>query len=213
MERNPTDNLGTSGTSGAGASSLGTGTDSLGVTGQGDGQNATTGAYDGGGVGNTADPLARSLTGGGTPGTSDIGGSRIDQMRGTASEKLGQAREMAGERLGQAKEKATQLKATLADRLEAGANSLRERATATGGTGGAQFAGATAGAGASAGLLDNEQVQRLAVPAADAMQKTADFLRNGDIQETLEEQVRTNPGRTLLIALGVGYLLGKALRR
>jgi hypothetical protein len=56
-------------------------------------------------------------------------------------------------------------------------------------------------------------VQRLAGPAADAMEKTADFLRNGDLRDALEEQVRTNPARTLLIALGVGYLLGKAVRR
>jgi hypothetical protein len=212
MERNPTDNMGTSGTSGSGASNLGAGTDSLGVTGQGESQNATTGAYDAGGVGTSTDPLADSLTGGGTPGTSGAGANRLDQMRSTATDKLGQAREMAGERLGQAKEKATQLKATLADRLEAGANTLRERANTTG-AGGAQLAGATAGTGSAAGILDNEQVQRLAAPAADAMQKTADFLRNGDLQESLEEQVRTNPGRTLLIALGVGYLLGKALRR
>jgi hypothetical protein len=33
------------------------------------------------------------------------------------------------------------------------------------------------------------------------------------MKEMLEEQVRTNPARTLLIALGVGYLLGKAIRR
>ena len=39
------------------------------------------------------------------------------------------------------------------------------------------------------------------------------FLRIGDVKEMLEEQVRTNPARTLLIALGVGYLLGKAIRR
>ena len=45
------------------------------------------------------------------------------------------------------------------------------------------------------------------------MQKTADFLRSGDMRGSIEEQVRTNPGRTLLIALGVGYALGKALRR
>ncbi len=33
-----------------------------------------------------------------------------------------------------------------------------------------------------------------------------------DLKATIENQVRTNPARTLFIAVGVGYLLGKALR-
>jgi hypothetical protein len=55
-------------------------------------------------------------------------------------------------------------------------------------------------------------VQKLASTGADVMQKSAEFLRNGDLRGSIEEQVRTNPGRTLLIAVGVGYALGKMLR-
>jgi len=187
MERNTSDDIGSSGASG-----LGAGTDSLSVTGEGSGQNAVTGAYD--------------SSGSGTGPSADASQGRL----GAAQEKLGQAKDAATEKLGQAREKATALKATLADKLEAGANTLRERAQSTGGT--AQLAGASAN-GATGGLLENEQVQRLAGPAADAMERTADFLRNGDVREALEEQVRTNPGRTLLIALGLGYVLGKTLRR
>ena len=44
------------------------------------------------------------------------------------------------------------------------------------------------------------------------MAGTADWLRNGDLKGDIEHQVKENPGRTLLIALGVGYLLGKAFR-
>jgi hypothetical protein len=190
MERNPTDNLGTSGAA----------TDSL------------AGSEGGAFGGTTSDTNFGAGAGVGTgvgTGASENGGAggRVDQARSTATNALNQAKDMAGERLGQAKEKATQLKATLADRLESGANALRQQAQ------GGQLAGAGADGSAASGLLNNDQVQRLAGPAADAMQRTAQFLREGDIKDALEEQVRTNPARTLLIALGVGYLLGKAVRR
>jgi hypothetical protein len=48
---------------------------------------------------------------------------------------------------------------------------------------------------------------------ARGMQKSADWLRNGDLKADIEQQVARESGRTLLIALGVGYLLGKAFRR
>jgi uncharacterized protein YecE (DUF72 family) len=65
----------------------------------------------------------------------------------------------------------------------------RERAQP--GTGTAQLAGATAGAnGATGGLLDNEQVQRFAGPAADAMERTADFLFLRYIGHPIMEQNR-----------------------
>jgi ElaB/YqjD/DUF883 family membrane-anchored ribosome-binding protein len=202
MERNPTDNLGTSGagTGSAGSSvnstdNLGTGTDALSLGGSDASYGGTSGFAD------TASD--RNVGSTGTTGSTS-GGSGV-------ADRLHQARDMAGERLGQAKEKATQLKSSLADRLEAGASSLRQQSQSSA-QGGQQLAAAGAG-GSSAGLLQNDQIQRLAGPAADAMDRTADFLRNGDVKEMLEEQVRTNPARTLLIALGVGYLLGKAIRR
>ena len=206
MERNPNDSLsgglgantgsgvgsGLSGGTGSG-SALGAGTDSISVTGTGLGQNASTGGY-GGGEGNLADV--------------NVGGQPAG-LREKAGEKLGQAREMASERLGQVKEKASNLSATLADKLEARANSLRSQSNQ--GVSGQQFAGVDGTT--TTGTQSNAQLQKLSGTAADAMQKTADFLRNGDLAGSLENQVRTNPGRTLLIALGVGYALGKARRR
>ena len=209
MERNPTDNLGTSGT---GASNLGTGG---GSTDLGTSDTLSNSGSDLGGYGASSDFASTSSDMNTGPSSGGAGAAtgvadRVDQARSTATNALNNAREMAGERLGQAKEKATQLKATLADKLEAGASSLRQQAQSGGGQ---QFAAAGANGGTASGLMSNDQIQRLAGPAADAMERTADFLRNGDLKETLEEQVRTNPARTLLIALGVGYLLGKAIRR
>jgi hypothetical protein len=132
----------------------------------------------------------------------DAAADKLSQARDVASDKLSQARDVASERLGQAKERATELKATLADKLDQGAQSLRQQGGAQ------QFAGAN---GATAG---NEALNRYATPAAAAMEKTAEFLRGeGDLKGAIEEQVRTNPGRTLLIAVGLGYVLGKAIRR
>jgi hypothetical protein len=204
MERNPNDSLvggtsGTGATGGTGASALGAGTDSISVTGTGIDQSAASG-------------LGASSTTGGDVGSLDLGtagasggasaADRLGSARDTATEKLSQAREVAGERLGQAKEKATQLKATLADKLEAGANSLRQSPGDS-----PQYAGAN-----GATTDSNAQLAQLRSTGADAMQKTADFLRSGDLKATVEEQMRTNPGRTLLIAVGLGYVLGKAIR-
>ena len=52
--------------------------------------------------------------------------------------------------------------------------------------------------------------------AADWLDRTADYVGEFDpkqVRSDLEEQVRRNPGRTLLIAGGVGLLLGAMLRR
>lgn len=48
------------------------------------------------------------------------------------------------------------------------------------------------------------------------VQAGTDWLKDRDIdqvKQTMETQVREHPVRTLLVALGAGYLLGKALRR
>lgn len=208
MERNPNDPMSNSASTGMGSgtggtSALGTGTDSISVTGTGAGQSAATGGMGGttgGDVGSLdLGQVASGGTTGGTPSLAD----RASTAKDTAAEKLGQAREIAGERLGQAKEKATQLKATLADKLEAGASSLRQS------QGGAS---AFAGADGSTTAETNPQLAQLRTTGADVMQKTATFLREGDLRATVEEQMRTNPGRTLLIAVGLGYVLGKAIR-
>lgn len=194
MERNPNDPLTTTG-----ASTLGTGTDSLGITGQGADQNATNG-----GPGTLSGSSDTAWSSGDSAQQGEGLGQRLSSARDTATDKLQQARSAAGERLGQAREKAGELKSTLADKLEAGASSLRQQ-----GQGGAQQF-ASPGVGVTS--ASNEQLARFSGPAADAMDRTAEFLRNGDLKATIENQIRTNPARTLFVALGVGYLLGKALR-
>jgi hypothetical protein len=147
--------------------------------------------------GTTGSGMTGSTTpaGGTSNSPSDVGGqtSRADQAKATAQDKLGQV-----------KEKARNLQATLADRLDSGAEKLRQRKQ------NATLAGATDSG--NVGLASDERISNVQDSVARGMTKSADWLRNGDMKADIEKQVRENPGRTLLIALGVGYVLGKAFR-
>ncbi|CAA9305599.1 MAG: hypothetical protein AVDCRST_MAG40-647 [uncultured Gemmatimonadaceae bacterium] len=155
-------------------------------------------------------------------GSSGSSAGRAQSAKDAATEKLGQAREVAADKFGQAKtavssglstakDKASTLNASLADKLEAGANKLRQNATASGSPY-APSVGIDGAAALSSSGTSSDQMGQLGTRAADALQGTANFLREGDVKASIEQQVRTNPARTLLVALGVGYVLGKALR-
>jgi len=174
--------------------------DTFGATGE-QGSTGASNAYGTSGAG---------MAGGGAPvGGFSSGNSQSDaggQMGGQTS-RTEQAKEKVQDKLGQVKEKARDLQSSLADRLDAGADKLRQRNQ------NATLAGATSDAsGTSAGLMSDERVANVQDSVARGMSKSADWLRNGDMKADIEKQVRENPGRTLLIALGLGYVLGKAFR-
>ena len=125
---------------------------------------------------------------------------------------------------GKAREKASQLKATLADKLEQGAQKIRERAasyhkesvgsTATSSELG-QSPGASTGTSAGTTARAEHKLERASESLAHGMESTANWVRNADLDKVkgnVESQVRANPGRALLVALGIGYLLGKVIR-
>lgn len=208
----------TGGSSGAGGYGGGTG---FGAGGQdaGAGFGTDRGLGAAGGYGNTGGTTGSAgygssgtggygSEGGSTGAMGDGGESKVDQAksalsgaRDKAGDALGTAREKAGSALGSMRERASGLGASLADRLEQGAERLR------GNQGSMQYAGA---AGATA---QDDRMRQLNNQLAGGLQGAADFLREGDLKESVERQVREHPGRTLLIALGVGYVLGKAFRR
>ena len=216
MERNPNDNLNqdanrTGGTSGgqAGGNQYGGGQyggGQYGSTGGSTGAGSTGGQYGGAESGYGSQGGAQGGYGsqqGGSQGFGAPGGQegRMDQVRDKAADLRGRAGELAGT----VGEKAGQLKTTLADKLEAGANRLRGHDLGDGSAGGAYGTGTQQQRGAQ---VTNR--------VAGGMQATADWLRTAEIDDMrtgIERQARENPGRTLLIALGVGYLLGKAFRR
>ena len=167
------------------------------------GSAGSTGA--GAGFGTSGSGMGAGSSGMGSGGSEDAT-SRMQNAKEVASEKFGQAKSAVSSGLGTVKEKASTLNTSIADKLEAGANKLRQNAGS-----GSPYAPSTGIDGAAA-LSSDQGAGQLGAKAADALQGTANFLREGDLKASIEQQVRTNPARTLLVALGVGYVLGKALR-
>ena len=164
---------------------------------EGTGFNQTTGSGDGSfgntGIGSSGSGIGASGTTGGDS-SADIGGSGsggiTDRLKTVGSS---------------VKDKAAGLPAMLADGLEAGAKALRQR----------QSAGAGAD-GSSVSIQNDSSIAAVSDTLASGMQSSADWLRDADFDQMkagVEKQVKEHPARSLLIALGAGYLLGKALRR
>ena len=130
---------------------------------------------------------------------------RASNAMGTAKDKLADA----GSTM---RDKAGSLKTSLADALESGAEKLRQQAT-----GGGQIAGAAA-TGGTTGMVSSEtnRMADVSNQVAGGLQASADWLRDADLdglKAGLERQVKEHPGRTLAVAVGLGYLLGKAIRK
>ena len=150
--------------------------------------------------GNTADSSASNANAGEQ--------GLVDRARGFA----GSAQEKLADVGSNVRERAGTMKNSLADALTSGADKLRQRGASSGST--AQYAGAT-DAGSVAVESDGRTTQ-VTSKVATGMDATADWLRQADLaglQKSIEGQVKEHPGRTLLIAAGLGYLLGKALRK
>ncbi len=104
------------------------------------------------------------------------------------------------------KEKASNIPAMLADGLEAGAEALRHRRATTSET----------TAGSSVAVANDSSIVAVTDTLASGMQSSADWLRDADLDKLkagVEKQVKEHPARSLLVALGAGYLIGKAFRR
>lgn len=103
------------------------------------------------------------------------------------------------------KGKAAAIPSMLADGLEAGAEALRQRRTSTGTSDGSSLA-----------ITNAPNIAAVTDTLATGMQSSADWLRDADMEKLkqgVEKQVKEHPARSLLVALGAGYLIGKALRR
>jgi ElaB/YqjD/DUF883 family membrane-anchored ribosome-binding protein len=214
MERNANDNFGeqNSGTSGGGfggTSGQGSQAGSQGSTASGAGGfgGSTAGTGGAGGMGGTGSYGGTSDASFSRDASTDAGGlaDRAKSALGTAGEKLSDAGSTV-------REKAGTLKTSLADALESGAERLRQQ-----GAGGGQIAGASA-TGGTAGMIADESNRLAGVSnqVAGGLQASADWLRDADLdglKSGLERQVKEHPGRTLAVAVGLGYLLGKAIRK
>ena len=136
-------------------------------------------------------------------------GDRAREARQAAKERFGKVKETASEKMGEARTKAHEMKHTFADKLDAGAEKLRSRTN----RGDASYATAD---GSMSAITTNDSASGVGEKVAGGMHSTAEWLRENDMDSMkrgVEEQVRTNPGRSLLIAAVAGYLIGKVLRR
>jgi len=144
-----------------------------------------------------------------------IGAGSADQgMSDRARDIAGSAQEKLADVGSGVRERAGHMKDSLADALDSGADKLRQRATASAMTSSDTLAGAT-GSGGTA-ISSDGKMSQLNNRVAGGMSATADWLRDADLdgmKAGIERQVKEHPGRTLLVAVGVGYLLGKALRK
>ena len=186
----------------------------------------STGSGSTSGYGDTGDFTGSQGYGAGTGSTSGSSGLGSDQghgqgmtdrardIAGTAEDKLADVgssvRERAADVGNTVREKAGQAKNSLVGALEAGADRLRNRSQ----SGSPAYAGATTDG--SVGVAEQGRLAPVADKVAGGMQATADWLRDADLDSMragVERQVKDHPGRTLLIAVGLGYLLGKAFRK
>jgi hypothetical protein len=103
------------------------------------------------------------------------------------------------------KGKAAAIPSMLADGLEAGAEALRQRR-----------APASSADGSALAITNDPSISAVTDTLATGMQSSAEWLRDADLEKLkqgVEKQVKEHPARSLLVALGAGYLIGKALRR
>jgi hypothetical protein len=121
---------------------------------------------------------------------------------GNASTSTPRVYDKSEESAASVRERAVQMKSQLADKLETGAGRLRQRVTNT-----RKIDDAIA--------TTKQRVANTSDRLATGMERSADWLRNANMtsfQQGLERQVRENPGRTLLIAGAIGYVLGRAFK-
>jgi len=117
-----------------------------------------------------------------------------------AREKVGEVsedlKERAGEALGAVHGQVGDLQASLADSLDSGAEAIRQR-----------IGGSISGVRGR--LTDAGEA------VAGRLERSAYWLREndlGDLGTMLRQQLRDHPGRTALVALGLGILIGRSSR-
>jgi ElaB/YqjD/DUF883 family membrane-anchored ribosome-binding protein len=140
-------------------------------------------------------------SGDGTSGDQNLA-DRARNIAGSAQDKLADVGSTVRDRAGNMKD-------TLANALETGADRLRQRTSS-----GQTLAGATGSV--SQAIEGDGRLTEVTGKLATGMDATAGWLRDADLdglKTSIEQQVKEHPGRTLLLAAGLGYLLGKAFRK
>lgn len=104
------------------------------------------------------------------------------------------AKQRVSETARQATDKIDEKRGPAADALESAASTIHEKAE---------------------DLPGGETVRSVAHSAAERLESTAGYIRGHDVRSMMsdvEEIVKRNPGPALLIAVGIGFLIGRAFR-
>ena len=147
--------------------------------------------------------MRESQSGGGA-GTrrSDVGvAGKAKATINAIGEATDQVRERASDALDTARAKVGNAQATVADKLEAGAEAIRERVGEDGPT--------------ASRRTRARRIARAGDAVAERLDDTALWFREHeviDFPEMLRRQLKDHPGRTALIALGLGILIGRRSR-
>ena len=134
-------------------------------------------------------------------------GDKLSDVAERAKSAAGSAGDKLSEVGSSVRDKAGTFKDSLADALQSGAERLRQQ--------GAQGSGMAAD-GSTSLVAEDNRIAQTSNQIAGGMQGAAEWLRDADLdglKTGLEKQVKEHPGRTLAVAVGVGYLLGKAFRK
>ena len=125
-------------------------------------------------------------------------GSTLSDAAQNVKEKVSDAATAAKQKVSDAGRQATEQidakRGPAAEALESAASTIHEKAE---------------------NLPGGETVKSVAHSAAEKLESTAGYIREHDVKAMLsdvEDMVRRNPGPSLLIAVAVGFLIGRAFR-
>ena len=133
----------------------------------------------------------------------DAAADTVGAARDKVSEVGGELKERAGGALETVHSQVGDIQATVADALDSGAEAIRQRV-------GSVRERMPAVRGARGRLTSAGEA------VAGSLEQSAYWLREndiGDLGALLQQQLRDRPGRTALIALGVGILIGRSSKR
>lgn len=128
----------------------------------------------------------------------------VAAARDKVSEVGGELKERAGGALEAVHGQVGDLQATVADALDSGAQAIRQR------VGSVRRRSPAVRGGARGRLTSTGEA------VAGSLEQSAYWLREndvGDLGMLLRQQLRDHPGRTALVALGLGIMIGRSSRR
>ncbi len=126
--------------------------------------------------------------------TSDMLTDTAQNVKDKVADAASTAKQKASETARQATDKIDEKRGPAADALQSAASTIHERAE---------------------DIPGGEAVRNIAHSAAEKLESTAGYIREHDVRSMMtdvEQIVKRNPGPSLLIAVAIGFLIGRAFR-